>query len=63
MLTWAIIFLIVAIIAGFFGFRDVENLSLQIAKVLFFLFLVMFVVFFVLSFMGTKVPVSLPMSN
>ena len=44
MLGWALIFLIIAIVAGFFGFREVEGIATQIAKVLFFLFLVIFII-------------------
>jgi len=43
MLMWALLFLIVAIIAGFLGFGDVATAT-GIAKVLFFLFLVFFLV-------------------
>lgn len=49
MLAWALSFLIIAIIAGIFGFRNVEGVATQIAKVLFFLFLV---IFFISLFMG-----------
>jgi uncharacterized membrane protein YtjA (UPF0391 family) len=44
MLIWALLFLIVAIIAGFLGFGDVASTATGISKVLFFLFLVMFLV-------------------
>lgn len=44
MLYWALLFLIVAIVAGIFGFRDVEGIATQIAKVLFFIFLVVFLI-------------------
>jgi uncharacterized membrane protein YtjA (UPF0391 family) len=42
MLRWAIIFLIIAIIAGIFGFTDVEAASATIAQWLFGIFLVLF---------------------
>jgi uncharacterized membrane protein YtjA (UPF0391 family) len=42
MLKWAFIFLIVAVIAGIFGFTDVEAASATIAQWLFGLFLVLF---------------------
>jgi uncharacterized membrane protein YtjA (UPF0391 family) len=42
MLKWAFIFLIVAVIAGIFGFSDVEAASATIAQWLFGLFLVLF---------------------
>ncbi len=44
MLTWAITFLIIAIIAALLGFRKVAGTATQIAKILFFLFLILFVI-------------------
>jgi len=44
MLAWALIFLLVALIAGFFGFRGVEGIAMGIAKILFFIFIVLFIV-------------------
>jgi uncharacterized membrane protein YtjA (UPF0391 family) len=42
MLKWAAIFLLIAIVAGIFGFTGVEEASATIAKVLFGIFLVLF---------------------
>jgi uncharacterized membrane protein YtjA (UPF0391 family) len=42
MLKWAVVFLVIAIIAGIFGFTGVEAASATIAKVLFGIFLVLF---------------------
>jgi uncharacterized membrane protein YtjA (UPF0391 family) len=44
MLNWALIFFIVAIIAAIFGFGGVAFAAAGIAKILFFLFLVLFVI-------------------
>ncbi len=44
MLRWSLTFLIVALIAALFGFGVIEGYSLMIAKVLFFVFIVLFVV-------------------
>ena len=44
MLKWAVIFLIIGLIAGVFGFTGVESASVGIAKILFFIFMVIFVV-------------------
>ena len=44
MLGWALTFLVVALIAGLFGFGLVAGASYTIAKVLFFVFLVLFIV-------------------
>ena len=43
MLRWALLFLIVALIAGGLGFFGVAGTATDIARVLFFLFLVMFI--------------------
>lgn len=42
MLKWAFIFLIIAIIAGIFGFTDVAHAATTIAQWLFGIFLVLF---------------------
>ena len=44
MLRWSILFLIVALLAGLFGFTEIAGPSYVIAKVLFFVFLVLFVI-------------------
>lgn len=56
MLYWALVFLVVAIIAGALGFRDVAGTATSIAKVLFFLFLILFIVFLVLNLLGGTPP-------
>lgn len=43
MFKWAITFFVLAVIAGFFGFGLIANLSFGIAKVLFYIFLGLFV--------------------
>ena len=42
MLKWALIFLVIAVIAGVFGFSDVEAASATIAHWLFGIFVVLF---------------------
>ena len=42
MLYWTLIFLVVALIAGLFGFGGIASASAGIAKVLFGIFLVLF---------------------
>jgi uncharacterized membrane protein YtjA (UPF0391 family) len=39
MLKWAVIFLVIAIIAGIFGFGGISDAAAGISKVLFFIFL------------------------
>lgn len=43
MLGWAITFLIIALIAGLFGFGMVTGTAMTAAKICFFVFLVLFV--------------------
>ena len=44
MLSWAIIFLVVSLLAALFGFTGMAVAFAGIAKILFFIFLVLFVV-------------------
>jgi uncharacterized membrane protein YtjA (UPF0391 family) len=44
MLNWSLLFLIVALIAGFLGFGVLAGAAAGIAKLLFFLFIVLLVV-------------------
>jgi len=46
MLYWALMFLLVAIVAAVFGFTGISLAAAGIAKLLFFLFLVLFVITF-----------------
>ena len=44
MLGWALVFLVVALIAGLFGFTGLPVASAGIAQILFYIFVVLFVV-------------------
>ncbi len=44
MLRWALMFLVIALVAALFGFTTVAGESMFAAKILFFVFLVLFVV-------------------
>ncbi len=44
MLRWALIFCIVALVASAFGFWALEGAAMQIARILFFVFLVLLVI-------------------
>ncbi len=44
MLSWALTFLVIALIAGVFGFGGIMVASAGIAKILFFIFIALFVV-------------------
>ena len=47
MIKWAIIFFLVSLVAGFFGFTDVAASFRMIAKVLFFIAITIFLVILV----------------
>ncbi|HWL04319.1 MAG TPA: DUF1328 domain-containing protein [Xanthobacteraceae bacterium] len=56
MLKWAFIMLIVALIAGLFGFTDLAQASAGVAKFLFGLFLVICLILFFLGFRAARGP-------
>jgi len=56
MLRWAVIFLVIALVAALFGFTGIAFAAAGIAKFLFFLFLVMCLIFFIIGIsVGRKV--------
>lgn len=56
MLKWAILFFVISLIAGFFGFSGVASGTKSIAKVLFFIALAIFLVVLVFGvLLGTLV--------
>jgi uncharacterized membrane protein YtjA (UPF0391 family) len=56
MLQWALLFLIVAVIAAIFGFTTVAGTAYMAGKVLFFVFLVLFIVSLLVGRRGAGVP-------
>jgi uncharacterized membrane protein YtjA (UPF0391 family) len=56
MLGWAVVFLIIALVAAVFGFGGIAAASAGIAKLLFFIFLVLFIVSLVFGWRGRGVP-------
>ena len=52
MLKWALIFFIISLVAGAFGFTGISAAAGGIARVLFFIFLVIFIIFLVLGLMA-----------
>ena len=54
MLKWALIFFVISVVAGIFGFTGIAVGSAEIAKILFFLALAIFAVFLVLGLMAGK---------
>ena len=55
MLRWTVIFLVVAIIAAIFGFGNIAAGAASIAKILFFIFLVLFIVSLIFGRKATNV--------
>ena len=51
MLGWALTFLVVALIAALLGFTSIAGAAMGVAKILFFVFLVLFLVSIVMHFM------------
>jgi uncharacterized membrane protein YtjA (UPF0391 family) len=56
MLYWALVFLLVALIAGAMGFGVVGGMAYTAAKILFFIFLVLFIVSLFSSAVRRPVP-------
>ena len=53
MLSWAITFLVIALIAGLLGFTAIAGTAIGFAKIVFFVFLVLFVISLL---MGRRMP-------
>ncbi|MBD3316576.1 MAG: DUF1328 domain-containing protein [Chitinivibrionales bacterium] len=49
MLSWAITFLVVALIAAVFGFGGIATAAAGIAKILFFVFLALFIISLIMN--------------
>ena len=56
MLGWALTFLVVALIAAVLGFTTIAGAAIGVAKILFFVFLVLFVVSLVMSMVRGRRP-------
>ncbi|MCM8535580.1 MAG: DUF1328 domain-containing protein [Lentisphaeraceae bacterium] len=55
MLRWAVTFLLIAIVAAIFGFGGIVSAATGIAKILFFVFLVLFIASLLLGDKSVKV--------
>jgi uncharacterized membrane protein YtjA (UPF0391 family) len=55
MLGWAVVFLIIALVAAVFGFGGIAAASAGIAKLLFAIFLVLFVISLIFGWRGRGV--------
>lgn len=54
MLKWAATFFVIAIIAAVFGFGGIAGGAIEIAKILFYIFVVVFLVTLVMGLIGRK---------
>ena len=52
LLGWALVFLVISLIAAVFGFGGIASTTAGVAKVLFFIFIVVFVVLLITAFLG-----------
>src|ERR1700754_1813925 len=52
LLKWALIMLLISLVAALFGFTDLAAASGDVARVLFYIFLVVFLVLLILGLMG-----------
>ena len=50
MLRWALIFLLVSLVAALFGFGGISAAAADIARILFFIFIVIFILLLVVGF-------------
>jgi uncharacterized membrane protein YtjA (UPF0391 family) len=54
MLYWALVFLVIALIAGLLGFTAIAGATYAIFKILFWVFLIIFLVSLLMGFAGRK---------
>lgn len=60
MIELVFVFLILAIVAGLLGFTGIEIISIEMARTLFFVFLILFVITLVYRLLIKSSPPSLP---
>lgn len=56
MLGWAVLFLVIALVAGVLGFGGVASVSMEIAQIVFWIFIVLFVVSLIYSLVSGRRP-------
>jgi uncharacterized membrane protein YtjA (UPF0391 family) len=52
MLRWALLFLVIAVIAALFGFTDVAGTAYAVGKLIFVVFLILFLISLVMGWRG-----------
>ena len=53
-LRWTLIFLVISMVAGVFGFAGISVAAAGIAKILFFIFIVIFLIFLILGLAAAR---------
>lgn len=56
MLQWALSFLVIALIAALFGFGGIAAISIELARILFFVFIILFLIAAVMHIGKGKAP-------
>jgi len=56
MLKWALVFLVVSLVAGLFGFGGISAAAAGFAQILFFVFVVVFVILLIAAVFGRGRP-------
>jgi uncharacterized membrane protein YtjA (UPF0391 family) len=56
MLGWALTFLVIALIAAIFGFGGIAGFAVEIAKIIFFVAIILFVISAIFGFMRGRSP-------
>ena len=54
LLKWALIFFLISVVAAVFGFTDLSAASADVARILFYIFLVIFIVLLLLGLLAAR---------
>jgi uncharacterized membrane protein YtjA (UPF0391 family) len=54
LLKWALVMLLISLVAALFGFTDISAASADFARILFYIFVVIFLVLLVLGLAGAR---------
>ena len=60
LLHWAVVFLVIAIIAAVLGFGGIAGFAVEIAKIIFFVAIVLFLISAVVGLMRGRTPTTMP---
>lgn len=52
MLYWALVFLVVALISAALGFGGIAGVSMEFAKILFYIFIILFIISLIFGYRG-----------